>query len=566
MADTTIKTGMTNIGLNIVAQSQLGATIQFTKVKIGDGVITTQDPAELTDLIHATNTLGILDGAILNNSTVRIGAVIPQAATGYYFREIGLFAINPATGQEVLYAYGNKGSNASYIPASGSGLVVEESATMLVKIADADNVIINYTHELGANRDLSNLSDVGQAKMDYLFEKAGYILGIDGGKANNSDNRELIDGGSAGNSDTLDVIDGGNAETPCSLVKEDFENIEKLGAVYEHINTKIPEHDTEISNINDNLDTLNTKNDYFDILSGGNGVNSDSLDTFDGGSANNTDDRDVIDGGNASNRSVVSDDEMEVLSNILVLKESADFATKKNIEQDARLDAIDTNLQDLNRTSGAYEIVSGGNGLNSDELDGIDGGNAENPDDLDVLDGGNASNIKNIITDDDIDNICELGVLKEKVSLLENSLTETKAALQALTDGTQTKFTALLSTLAVVFAAGGLYRNFNYDAATGNWYMEFYKDENHLERMFLLQGGYTAITNGYGIVNLDIEFKNKKYNVIATESYKTAVQTSFKMADMVATDSYTNSSFRLIGSTNADGAISTGASWLAFGI
>ena len=50
--DATIITGMTNAGLAVMAQSQLGKTVTFTKVQIGDGTITTQELATLAGLIN----------------------------------------------------------------------------------------------------------------------------------------------------------------------------------------------------------------------------------------------------------------------------------------------------------------------------------------------------------------------------------------------------------------------------------------------------------------------------------------------------------------------------------
>ena len=188
MSDTTIKTGMTNAGLNIFAQSQLGAVVKFTKIMIGDGELTGQDPAELTDLINPLETLGIYSGEVIKasggNSAVKIGAIVEQASTGYFFREIGLYAIDPASNQEVLYAYGNKGNSANYIPANTSPVVVEESATIIAAIGNTENIIIDYSKEFGANRDLSNLTEEGLKKLGSgIFYKkikdmTAYIPGI----------------------------------------------------------------------------------------------------------------------------------------------------------------------------------------------------------------------------------------------------------------------------------------------------------------------------------------------------------------------------------------------------
>lgn len=148
-ADTTIQTGLTNCGQSILLQSQLGASIKFTKVKIGDGEIGDNDPKSLMDLINPLQELDIYNKEIIDYETISITALITQGETGYTFREIGLFAIDPETGSEVLYAYGNKGTSATYIPANPSSISVEEEASILVEVADTSNVIVEISRQYG---------------------------------------------------------------------------------------------------------------------------------------------------------------------------------------------------------------------------------------------------------------------------------------------------------------------------------------------------------------------------------------------------------------------------------
>lgn len=150
MSNTTVITGITNAGLSILAQAQLGAKIQFTKIKIGDGELSEgQDPSELTDLINTVNELGIYNWTMNDDSTIKVTGLIVQGETGFYFREIGLFAIDPTTNQEVLYAYGNKGDSASYIPENTSSVSVEERATIITKVANSETVNIQLSRLYG---------------------------------------------------------------------------------------------------------------------------------------------------------------------------------------------------------------------------------------------------------------------------------------------------------------------------------------------------------------------------------------------------------------------------------
>ena len=149
-ADSTIQTGLTTAGHSILTQAQLGASITFTKVKIGDGELGTLNPATLTDLINPLQELGIYDKSKVDEQNISITALITQGETGYTFREIGLFAIDPETQLEVLYAYGNKGDIATYIPSNISSISVEEEATIIVKVANASNVVVNISREYSA--------------------------------------------------------------------------------------------------------------------------------------------------------------------------------------------------------------------------------------------------------------------------------------------------------------------------------------------------------------------------------------------------------------------------------
>ena len=145
--NSTIQTCMTNAGLSILTQAQLGATIEFTKVKIGDGQLNNIDPETLTNLVNPLQELEIYQKETLSDTSVSITALITQAETGFTFREIGLYAIDPQSEQEVLYAYGNKGDSATYIPPNTSSVSVEEEASIVVQVDNAENVVIQISQE-----------------------------------------------------------------------------------------------------------------------------------------------------------------------------------------------------------------------------------------------------------------------------------------------------------------------------------------------------------------------------------------------------------------------------------
>ena len=149
----TLISGMTEAGLELLAKSQTGKKIFFTRMKIGNGTITDEiNFAELTDLINVIEAIEIKASEIIEQEdktvALKVSSVAIQKDYDYYFREIGLFAIDPDTEEEILYAYINKGEEATYIPKSSSDISIQELATMIVAIGNENNIIVNCDSEL----------------------------------------------------------------------------------------------------------------------------------------------------------------------------------------------------------------------------------------------------------------------------------------------------------------------------------------------------------------------------------------------------------------------------------
>lgn len=100
-----------------------------------------------------------------------------------------------------------------------------------------------------------------------------------------------------------------------------------------------------------------------------------------------------------------------------------------------------------------------------------------------------------------------------------------------------------------------------------NWYKIFEEIQSDGSiKEWCEQGGTSLITSGYGPTSLLQAYLNTDYTVLAIEYFGTSIQPSFNNADIVAIDSVTVSSFRVLGSTNADGALSgVTALWYACG-
>lgn len=161
---TEIIQGMTKRGADLLFSSQKSSsTIEFTKLKVGDGYITDETVSELNDLIHAIDEIEIESTDIFDengNVSMVVNGHVHQIESDFYFRELGLFAIDPETKEEVLYAYLNKGDNAGLIPMTSSQASVQEAVSMIVTIKNDANVIVNYKDEKGLINSGHNMFDI----------------------------------------------------------------------------------------------------------------------------------------------------------------------------------------------------------------------------------------------------------------------------------------------------------------------------------------------------------------------------------------------------------------------
>lgn len=118
---------ITDAGQDLLLKVIGGQNLVFTTVKLGDGALT-GTVNEKIQLISEkasvnVNTVAVQDEyatieAIFDNSKIQ---------SGFYWREIGIFAENPDypddRSKDILLAYQNVGDVAEYIPAAGSALI-----------------------------------------------------------------------------------------------------------------------------------------------------------------------------------------------------------------------------------------------------------------------------------------------------------------------------------------------------------------------------------------------------------------------------------------------------------
>jgi len=133
---------MTTKGINLQTKVQAGTTLNFTKIKVGDGVLSSGITlASLTDLVESKLEVEIESVTSLGDGTYRVRGTLTNAnvTTGFFLREVGVFATDPDDG-EILYSVANAGDECDYLPAGGGSVVVEQVVDIITAVGSASSV------------------------------------------------------------------------------------------------------------------------------------------------------------------------------------------------------------------------------------------------------------------------------------------------------------------------------------------------------------------------------------------------------------------------------------------
>jgi hypothetical protein len=150
----------TNNGRALQAKAQAGVQLNFTRIAVGDGQLSGQAIADLTALINEVKSLDITKLKTLTGGKAVIGGALSNQdiVTGFYWRELGLFAQDPDLG-EILYCYGNAGDLAEYIPSPGGAEILEKQVDIVAIVGNASSVTatIEQTLVYATQQDIINL-------------------------------------------------------------------------------------------------------------------------------------------------------------------------------------------------------------------------------------------------------------------------------------------------------------------------------------------------------------------------------------------------------------------------
>jgi hypothetical protein len=148
---------ITASGLEMQVQAQLGGTLQFTRIAIGAGQAANSSTA--TDLADERMTEDIRSFSSSGGGSVHLGVAFTNIglANGFGISEAGVFARDPGTGVERLYAYTKVVAPATpdWMP-SYSARPVEQQVFAVMAIGSASNVtaVIDDTVILATKNDV----------------------------------------------------------------------------------------------------------------------------------------------------------------------------------------------------------------------------------------------------------------------------------------------------------------------------------------------------------------------------------------------------------------------------
>ncbi|WP_425641400.1 phage tail protein [Marinomonas gallaica] len=132
---------MTAAGRNLQAKAQTGQPLNFSRVAIGDG----EKPANyepLVALVDEKLSLNIVNFELLGDGTSKLHVLLTNqnVVEGFFIREIGVMAIDPDTGDELLYSYSNAEQYSDFLPAFGGETFVEMLFDLITVVGNASNV------------------------------------------------------------------------------------------------------------------------------------------------------------------------------------------------------------------------------------------------------------------------------------------------------------------------------------------------------------------------------------------------------------------------------------------
>lgn len=171
---------LTNSGLDMIAESQTGQNLIFTKLKLGDGTLGTGESiSTLTNVKSPKLDIPIQGFTNQGNGQVRLRYLVDNSGVpanqGFFMREVGVYAKIGVGGTERLYAYTNGGNRVDWIPDLNTPLDAQ-IFDVFVLIGNAANVTV----VINGSATYATVLDVKEHN-ESASSHAGLFLPISGG-------------------------------------------------------------------------------------------------------------------------------------------------------------------------------------------------------------------------------------------------------------------------------------------------------------------------------------------------------------------------------------------------
>ena len=166
---------LTNAASELISKVLGGKTLNFTRMAVGDGFSYDTTVAKgYKTLVNEVLSLDIIKKETLSASSARITSVFKNtdAQKEFYYREVGLFAEDPDTGEEILYAYGNRNNAAELITPTGSNVITKQLA-FIISVGNSANITFSINANVYAlQEDLTTLQtslhELNSTKVSYV--------------------------------------------------------------------------------------------------------------------------------------------------------------------------------------------------------------------------------------------------------------------------------------------------------------------------------------------------------------------------------------------------------------
>lgn len=166
-------------GLNVIAKLVAGSTLQFTRIAVGDGAMPSdKTPLTVTDLTNKLFDVDINSVENNGNGSATVTGYFSNAdkETGFFYRELGLYAKDPDTQAEFLYCYGNAAADAEWINPSGASSVIEKEVKIVTLIGNAETVKAEIKSGIYATKEEVEAALAVKADLDATAEEGGRVL------------------------------------------------------------------------------------------------------------------------------------------------------------------------------------------------------------------------------------------------------------------------------------------------------------------------------------------------------------------------------------------------------